>query len=223
MSVVVIGILLVNRYRVMNKVNRALEIERMRNTIARDLHDDIGSALSSINILSQVAQVEKNGDARNYLQRIGDQSARIMENMDDMVWSIHPGNDSMEQVIIRMREFVTEILDPKNIEYRISENVATKVTIGADERRNLFLIFKEAINNAAKYSKATRVEISLQRRDHSLVLSVHDNGQGFDEQATKAGNGLRNMRERAQELGGTVSIKTAAAGGTEIEVQLPIA
>ena len=222
-SVLIIGGLLINRYRVMNRTKRLLEIEKVRNNIARDLHDDMGSALSSINILSQVALVEKNGDAQNYLKHIGDQSARMMEDMGDMVWSINPRNDSMKQVIIRMREFATEILDIKNIDYRFSEEVTDQLSLSAEQRKNLFLIYKEAINNAAKYSKATLVEISLYQRDRLLVMSIKDNGRGFEEPSTKAGNGLRNLRERANEINGSITLKSALNNGTEIELKVPIA
>jgi two-component system, NarL family, sensor histidine kinase UhpB len=222
-SVVVIGFLLVNRYRVMNRTKRLLEIEKVRNNIARDLHDDMGSALSSINILSQVALVEKNGDAQNYLKRIGDQSARMMEDMGDMVWSINPRNDSMRQIIIRMREFAAEVFDLKNIEYRFSENIEEGLILSADQRKNIFLIFKETINNAAKYSQASEVEINLHQQDHTLIMSIKDNGQGFDEQKVKAGNGLRNLRERAKEINATLTLKSEVGNGTEVELKVPIA
>jgi two-component system sensor histidine kinase UhpB len=222
-SVIIISALLVNRYRVINRTKRQAELDRVRNTIARDLHDDLGSALSSINILSQVALYEKNGNAQNYFQRIGDQSARMMEYMGDMVWSINPRNDSMDQVIIRMREFATEIFESKNIEYQFSEEVAGELTLDADKRKNLFLIFKESVNNAAKYSNARRVEISLRQQDHALVMSIKDYGQGFDEQTIKTGNGLRNLRERATEMNGTVTLKSVVGEGTEVALFLPLA
>jgi signal transduction histidine kinase/ligand-binding sensor domain-containing protein len=207
------------------KITRYFAEEQIRTKVARDLHDDLGSALSSINILSQVALVEKNGNAQTYLQRIGDQSARMMEDMGDMVWSINPRNDSMKQIIIRMREFATEIFELKNIAYHFSDNVAEGLTLDADKRKSLFLIFKETINNAAKYSNASRIEINLQQQDHTLVLRIKDNGQGFDEQTAKAGNGLRNIRERAKEINGTVRLKSVLGEGTEVELelQLPIA
>jgi two-component system sensor histidine kinase UhpB len=222
-SVIIISILLVNRYRVINRTKRHTELESMRNTIARDLHDDIGSALSSINILSQVALHEKNGDAQNYLQRIGDQSARMMEDMGDMVWSINPRNDSMSQVITRMREFATEILDSQNVEYHFSEKVAEGLLLNADKRKNLFLIFKESVNNAAKYSNARQIEISLHQQDHTLRMRIKDDGQGFNEGAVKTGNGLRNLHERANEMNGTVTLKSVPGQGTEVELLLPLA
>jgi signal transduction histidine kinase len=222
-SVVIISTLLINRYRVMNRIKRQLELEQMRQNISRDLHDDIGSALSSINILSKVAQVEKDGNTQNYLQRIGDQSARMMETMGDMVWSINPRNDSMEQVMVRMREFATEILDAREIEFEFVEKVTEGTTIDSEKRRNLFLIFKEAINNAAKYSNASLLKISLTKENNHLHLKVVDNGKGFDEATVKAGNGLGNLHERAAKIDGTLSIKSKLGKGTEVALQVPIA
>lgn len=222
-SVVAISLLLVNRYRVVNNARRALEIERVRNSIARDLHDEMGSALSSINILSKVALVEDTPVARQYLQNIGDQSEKMMENMGDMVWSINPRNDSIEKIIARMREFATEILDPKDIDYLFTDELPPNLAIGSDKRKNLFMIFKEAVNNAAKYSHATRMEIGLSEDKGNLVLTVKDNGKGFEEVASRAGNGLRNMRERAGESGGSLSIRSSPGNGTEIQLRMSIA
>ncbi|NOS55563.1 MAG: tetratricopeptide repeat protein [Cyclobacteriaceae bacterium] len=222
-SALIIAGLLINRFRVMNRSKRLLEIEKVRNNIARDLHDDMGSALSSINILSQVALVEKNGNTQSYLQRIGDQSARMMEDMGDMVWSINPRNDSMSQVLIRMREFASEIFELKNIEYQFTDNGKEHFTLNAEQRKNLFLIYKETINNAAKYSQADKIEINLRQQDHFLVMSIKDNGQGFDEQKIKAGNGLRNLRERAKEISATFELKSTVGAGTEVNLKVPLA
>jgi signal transduction histidine kinase len=210
-------------HNITSRTKRLLEIEKVRNNIARDLHDDMGSALSSINILSQVALVEKNGNTQTYLQRIGDQSARMMEDMGDMVWSINPRNDSMSQVLIRMREFASEIFELKNIEYQFSEKGTENLVLNADQRKNLFLIFKESINNAAKYSQATTVEINIEQQDQTLIMSIKDNGQGFDEQKIKAGNGLRNLRERAKEINATLELRSTVGAGTEVNLNVPIA
>lgn len=223
LSVVIISILLINRYRVMNRANRLLEVERVRNNIARDLHDDIGSTLSSINILSQVALVEESGNTQTYLKRIGDQSTRMMEDMSDMVWSINPRNDSMDKVITRMREFATEIFDSSGIDYQFSEKVKSGLSLNADTRKNLFLIFKETVNNAAKYSKATEVEIELNQQGEILLLRIKDNGQGFDESTITSGNGLHNLRERAKEINGIITLKSIPGEGTEWELKLPVA
>lgn len=222
-SVVIISLLLVNRYRVINRTKREVALERMRNTIARDLHDDIGSTLSSINILSQVALLEKNGNAQDHFQRIGEQSARMMEDLGDMVWSVNPSNDSMSQIITRMREFATEIFEPKGIEYKFEEKTREGLILTADQRKNLFLIFKETINNAAKYSQASLIEINLHQQNNLLVMHVKDNGRGFNEQAIQSGNGLRNLRERAKEVKGKLILKSTPGEGTEVELHLSIA
>jgi two-component system sensor histidine kinase UhpB len=221
-SVVAIGLLLVNRYRAMNNAKRLIEIERVRNSIARDLHDDIGSTLSSINIMSQVALVEK-GNPATYLQRIGNQSARIMDDLGDMVWSINPRNDSIQHVINRMREFAAEIFEFKGIDYEFKVDIKESLVLTPEQRKNLFLIFKESVNNAAKYSQATFVGISLEQHRNMLGMRVKDNGLGFDEQLVQEGNGFRNLRERTKELQGSLQLKSSLSEGTMVEVQLPIA
>ncbi|HZY82956.1 MAG TPA: tetratricopeptide repeat protein [Cyclobacteriaceae bacterium] len=222
-SVLVIGLLLVNRYQVVSRARRTAEIERMRNAIARDLHDDIGSTLSSINIMSQLAIREGNGEASKHFGKIAEQSGRMMESMSDIVWSISPGNDSLEQVVAKMKEFAAEILEPKNITYRFTGDDSLKDTsLSLEKRKNLFLIFKEAVNNAAKYSGATDLEIIFARHGNTLSLSVSDNGGGFEPERVKNGNGLKNMKERALALKARFNFVTRVSEGTRIALELPI-
>jgi signal transduction histidine kinase len=129
----------------------------------------------------------------------------------------------MSQVLIRMREFAAEIFELKNIEYLFIENGIEQLILNADQRKNLFLIYKETINNAAKYSQADKIEINLHQQDHSFVMSIKDNGQGFDEQKVKTGNGLRNLRERAKEINATLELKSTVGAGTEVNLKVPIA
>jgi two-component system, NarL family, sensor histidine kinase UhpB len=221
-SVVIISFLLINRYRAVNRTRRLVEMERMRNTIARDLHDDIGSTLSSINIISQMALKDANGSTSHF-QRIAQHSSSMMESMSDIVWSINPNNDSLEQVISKMKEFAAEILDPLDITYAFSgeENLQT-IKLDISTRKNLFLIFKEAINNAAKYSSANAVNIKFKKTNGSISLSIQDNGKGFDTQNGSSGNGLRNMKERATDLRGKLELKSSTGGGTEVTLSLPL-
>jgi len=221
-SVVIISILLINRYRVINRTRRLVEMERMRNTIARDLHDDIGSTLSSINIISQMALKEANGSASHF-QRIAQHSSTMMESMSDIVWSINPNNDSLDQVISKMKEFVSEILDPIDISFSFSgEDNLHAFPLDASLRKNLFLIFKEAINNAAKYSLATSIGIHFKKENNTLQLRIIDNGKGFDPSNQSSGNGLRNMKERTDNIQGKLDIRSSPNNGTEILVSLPI-
>lgn len=220
--VIIIALLLINRYRLSNQAKRMAEIERVRNTIARDLHDDIGSTLSTINIISKLAMYEDPGNS-THLSRIAEQSSRMMESMTDMVWSINPVNDSMEKVFAKMNVFTGEILEPKNISYRFSgEESLNGLHLDPEKRKNLFLIFKEAINNAAKYSGASEVDITLKHSGRTLVMTVSDNGQGFDQQQVKRGNGLQNMEARAVSMGAHFKLISALSQGTRIELVLPI-
>jgi signal transduction histidine kinase/Tfp pilus assembly protein PilF len=221
--VIVIAFLLVNRYRTINRVKRLTEIEEMRNVIARDLHDDIGSTLSTINLISKIAMKENARDVSAHLNRIAEQSSQMMENMSDIVWSINPINDSLQKVLVKMKVFTSEILEPKNISYRFQgEESLNGLSLDAEKRKNLFLIFKEAINNAAKYSGATEVEISLEQMEKTLRMKVADNGRGFDPGRVTSGNGLINMTERAKMLYAKFLLTSAQNQGTQIELVIPI-
>lgn len=218
----IIAALLVNRYRIQNKVKRQAEIESMRNSLARDLHDDIGSTLSTINIISKIAMRENPHGNSQHLNRISEQSSQMMESMADMVWSINPLNDSIEKVIVKMKVFAGEILEPKNINYQFAIEPVNGLSLDAEKRKNLFLLFKEAINNAAKYSEATDLVISIKKTNQHMTLTVADNGKGFVEEQVAHGNGLRNMKARATSLQADFRLKTGPNQGTRVEVTLPI-
>ncbi len=119
-----IGFLIINRNRIVHNTRRQIEMEKMRNRIAQDLHDDIGSTLTSITMLSNLGLLppeKKELLMRTNLEKIKERSAAIMETMDDIVWAINPQNDTMEQVLFRMKEFASEILEPLNINYAFEE------------------------------------------------------------------------------------------------------
>ena len=222
-SVIIISALLVNRYRVTNQTRRIVEMERMRNTIARDLHDDIGSTLSSINILSQLALQGNTSEWSRHFQRINEHSGKIMEKMSDIVWSINTNNDSLEQVISKMKEFAGEILEPKNILYHFEETEDVKnFALTIEKRKNIFLIFKEAINNAAKYSEGSDVAIRIWVQADKICFSINDNGKGFDTSLVKTGNGLKNMQARAANILGILRHVSHPGQGTNILLEVPI-
>lgn len=221
LSIISIGALLINRYRVMNRIKRQAELEHMRQSIARDLHDDIGSTLSSINIMSKLA-MQQSGNT-GHLQKISTYSSRMMETMSDMVWSINPVNDSVEQMLAKMKEFAGEILEPQNIQYEFAcDTSINEIRLDVEKRKSLFLIFKEAINNIAKYSEATQVFIRLNCMNETLHMVVQDNGKGFDPTLNSTGNGLKNMAARAQAIKGKCNQKTEPGQGTSISVEIPI-
>jgi signal transduction histidine kinase len=208
------------------RVNRLLAVEKLRNRVARDLHDDMGSTLSTINILSSMAKSKMTADpvkTTEYLGKISDNSQRMMEAMDDIVWSIKPSNDSMQKISARMREFATNVLEAKDmdLEFFMDDDVYD-VKLNMEKRRDFFLIFKEAVNNAAKYSKASRVSIHVSLQHKMLVLTVKDNGVGFDVVAADGGNGLGNMHKRADAMNGRINIESDEGEGSAITLSIPL-
>ncbi|HVS96378.1 MAG TPA: tetratricopeptide repeat protein [Puia sp.] len=217
-----IGFLVFNRYRIVHRARRIIELEKMRNHIARDLHDDIGSTLSSINILSKVA-LQSRDDSASSLRKIMDRSSAIMEKMDDIVWTINPRNDTMEQLVCRMKEFAGEMLEPLNIVYSFEEQGdLPSLRLDIRHRKDLYLLFKEAVNNAAKYSQCRHLHILLRRAKDSLQMEIADDGKGFAEDGLRNGNGLKNMRDRAASMPATIRIDSAIGQGTRIDLDVPV-
>ncbi|MDB5247845.1 MAG: hypothetical protein JWQ40_2239 [Segetibacter sp.] len=207
------------------RVNRLLAVETLRNRVARDLHDDMGSTLSTINILSSMATTKMKDNSEKtseYLAKISEYSERMMDAMDDIVWSIKPSNDSMQKITARMREFATNVLEAKEIDFdfKVDEEVED-VKLNMEARRDFFLVFKEAVNNAAKYSRASKVFMELTMQNKKIILLVKDDGVGFD--LTEAdGNGLGNMTKRAENMNGKVTIQSKKGEGTTVRLVIPI-
>jgi len=223
--VLLTGFIVINRYRVLQRAKRQIEIEKMRNDIARDLHDDIGSTITSINILSNVLIQQQGEPGANHsnLEKINVNSAQIMESMSDIVWAINPHNDTVEKLIYRMKEFAAEILEPLGISFRFEEkgDIAS-VKLDPAKRKDLFLIYKEAINNAAKYSRCSNIHITLQYDGRNLQMNITDDGGGFDEATARKGNGIRNIRERAKEMPALLHYRTTIGNGTSVLIDVPL-
>ncbi len=208
------------------RVNKLLAVEKLRNKVARDLHDDMGTTLSTISILSTMAKSKMVSDinaSSNYLSKITDNSQRMMEAMDDIVWSIKPDNDGMNMVLARMREYGTGVLEAKEIGFDfVVEERINSIKLDMEERRDLFLIYKEAINNAAKYSKANHLKVYIHCEGKRFYMEIKDNGKGFNVHQANSGNGLGNMEKRAHALKGQLLIKSSVGRGTEINLDMPL-
>jgi len=215
------GIYLFFRYR----INQVRKVERMRQHISADLHDDIGASLTSINILSQLSQQQKiDTTTRNeYLHKINEQSTEVTDALRDIVWSINPKNDKLDIILARMKRYAAEILESKNIACSFSTNItSTGESLHADIRQNLYLIFKEAVNNLAKYSGATEVAIIVNKNSGHLHLQVKDNGLGFDPVHVTKGNGIENMQRRAKAMHAQFKLVSSPGKGTIITVDITL-
>jgi len=214
-----------NRYQLKKKIERQAEMLGVRNDIARDLHDEIGSTLTGIRILSEVAGNNMDKDkqkAAGMIAKIREQSALMQQGMNDIVWAIKPGNDKPEEMLIRMREYAAQSAEPKNIfvSFKTGEKVLGE-SFSMHQRRDMFLIYKEAMNNAVKYSEATNISVEMNKAGGYLVLKISDNGRGFVIREKTSSNGLKNIRSRAEGLGGRADIHSDPGQGTQITVHIP--
>ena len=213
-----------------NRLLRLIELERVRNRIATDLHDDIGASLSQISILSEILANDpqlQNEDERQSLAKIADTSREVTSSMSDIVWAINPNRDNVADLVQRMRHFASDILSAKDIDFAFFAPIADENRkIDVDLRRQIYLVFKEAINNAAKHSKATEIEINFNETNGFYDLQIKDNGTGFETKNGElnpnlGGNGLMSMRSRAEAVGGKLEIVSDVNTGTEIILKVP--
>ncbi|MBC7777295.1 MAG: hypothetical protein H7246_17815 [Phycisphaerae bacterium] len=208
------------------KINRLRAEIAIRNSIAQDLHDDVGSTLSGVNVFSTLALQKLKAQpeaAAALLAQISQKTTAMSDAMSDIVWSINPKNDSVQDLIVRMKEYAAEMLESRDIRYKFSIDkklLAQKLPLGL--RKDLYLIFKEAINNLSKYSECQTAKIAIVLTQKQLVMVVADDGKGFDETTVRAGNGLANLRARAAKLGGQMEIISKIGVGTTMRCTLPI-
>jgi PAS domain S-box-containing protein len=214
---------------------RLRELEKVRTRIAADLHDDIGSSLTKIVILSDVAQQkasENRTDMSDSLDAISEISNELVEAMSDIVWAINPKKDHLSELSHRMRRFASDIFTARNIRFHFhAPHAEDNTQLGANVRREVFLIFKESVNNVVRHSKCTEADAKFYTQNGSLMLEVNDNGRGFDakllddpalSQPCRGGNGLSSMRQRAAELGAELRIISTEGQGTRVWLNVPI-
>ena len=209
------------RYR----VARLVELERVRTRIAADLHDDIGSSLSQISVLSEVLRKQLGPQAAHVsksISLINRVSQEALDSMSDIVWAINPQQDHLSDLVRRMRRVASETLPARDIEFTFNVPTAGQdLRLGADVRRQVFLMFKETINNIIRHSRCKVAQIELTIEGSWLALTVVDNGKGFDPTQLSEGNGLVSLRRRASSLGGESSVSSRPGDGTTVRIRIP--
>ena len=219
-------VLAAHRYR----VAQAVKLERMRTAIATDLHDDIGASLSQIAVLSEVARVDRNpgqAEPNDRLDRVATLARECAESMSDVVWSIRAEPEGVDSLIRRMREFASDLLESQAIGFELrapEKNPHLQLSLQA--RRQLLLIFKECIHNAARHSHGTAVVAEFEVAGQEILLRVRDNGCGAGDtggtNGKSGGNGIPSMKRRAGILGGRMEWTASPGVGCTVEVHLPI-
>jgi signal transduction histidine kinase len=197
---------------------RIKQLQKIRNAIADDLHDDIGSTLSSISIMNELAKA-RSPESLSLLTSIGESTAAIQENMSDIVWTVNPDNDRFEDVLKRMNLFAADILEAKNIrlEFNTDDSLATS-RLSMKQRKNLYLFFKEAINNAARHSRANRIVVNIFKKDNQVEMNIIDDGNGFNPQTCTTGNGMTTLKKRAEDLNARYNIFSQSNKGTSLQL-----
>ena len=220
---VVLVFMFFNIYRVRQRLK---EVE-MRNRLAGDLHDEVGSSLSSILLLSKMALNHNSNQAiqQQLLGTIKGNAEEVIDRMSDIVWTTDPKFDEGSSLRARMENYLDQVRQSTGllVHAELDEELVN-AAYPMDMRKNIFLIFKEAVNNVAKHAQATGLTVQLRKTESEMILSITDNGQGITPGEKPSGKGLESMQQRAALLGGTLAVAPAGnpTGGTSIILHIPL-
>jgi signal transduction histidine kinase len=206
------------RYRLrLEAAERQQAIERERSRIAQDIHDDIGASLTRITLLSQSARAED-------MDRIYETARNLTRSLDEIVWAVNPRHDTLDSLASYLGKFAQDFVGGAEIRCRLDVPVSLPTwPLTAETRHNVFLAFKEALNNSIKHADASEVKISLVLGKADFCIAVEDNGRGFLENSVREGNGIGNIRRRIADIGGTCEIQSAPGKGTTVRFKVPVA
>jgi len=198
---------------------KEIEKQKIRNRIAQDLHDEIGSNLSSISLMSELIQKgEKlNAEAFDKINRIHKVAKKSTQSIRDIVWLTNPASDSLKDLIAKMKDVADNTLGKFNLSFNYPKDIAD-VNLPPEKKRNIFLIYKEAVNNIVKHAEAKSAEINFKIQNDSIFLSISDDGKGFIISDSFDGNGLKNIRSRAKEINAELKFESSPGNGTLLEL-----
>jgi signal transduction histidine kinase len=202
---------------------RTLEHERAR--IAQDLHDDLGSSLTRISLLSDLARADKEnpGQVEAHAQKISHSAGQTVRALEEIVWALRPGSDSLQSLVEYIAHFANELFEGDTTRCRLDlPHDLPPQSLPPEMRHNIFLIVKEALTNALKHAQAREVQVQAKVSRRTLEITVQDDGQGFESRALPQQpgkrHGLGNMRRRAEDMGGTLTVESAPGRGTTVRL-----
>ena len=209
-----------------HRTGRLVELERVRTRIAADLHDEIGSSLSQIAILSEVTREQirsGSGAATDTAGEIAASARTMLDSMSDIVWSIDPRRDSLSSLVQRVNKFASDVLESRGVAWSFeAPESLDRIKLTPEQRRQINLILKEAVHNASRHAAAKAVALRISVTDHQLLAEVRDDGCGFRTDGEPNGYGLASMRARAGQLKGQLRIRSETGQGTQVSLQVPL-
>jgi two-component sensor histidine kinase len=206
------------RYRFL----QGLRMERMRNRISSDLHDEVGGLLSGIAMQMDLLEGRSPDHLKPFMHRIAESSRSAVMKMRDVIWSLDSSKDQVQDLVDRMKSYTLEALTPFGIEHRFEmNNLDPEQKLNVDVRQNLYLIFKEAMNNIIKHANATIVEIRLEEKKNEIIMTIADDGLGFSKTTIAKGQGLINMEKRTKRIGGRIEFIPGEKSGTIVRLYKP--
>ena len=223
----VIALVMIYRIRQILKlkaIEQAAE-EKMRSKVAADFHDELGNRITKISLFSEIIKnnFRENSDKTlEYLDKINENAKNLYNETRDFIWHLDPKKDTLNDLVIRLKSFGDELFDGTDIIYKVDGSSKTlgEIRLSMDWRQHILCIFKEGLHNALKYSKCTQVELNLERNENKTIISLKDNGKGFEPSQKNEGNGLINMKKRAQAIKAGLDITSKINKGTTIVLTL---
>lgn len=205
------------------RIRRLKELHQVRSRIAADLHDEMGLSLARVAILADVAgRNADDGTTGKTLREIGGTARDLVDATSDMAWALDPRHDTMAALVARLRRTASDVAEGYDAKFTLAADPLDGVPMGSEARRHLFLILKEAVRNACRHGRPDNVTLRIKRHTSRMVITLSDDGVGFDPDASREGQGLNSMERRTREMGGTVSIESSPGRGTRIQLDVPL-
>jgi len=225
LAIIAVAIILYSLHKY--RLNRMLEVERTRNRIARDLHDEVSASITGIVYFADAIKTEVEEKETPALKKliglISESATHIQESISDIIWAINPDNDDWNVILPKFRRYASDLCESKGIKYNIEipESLSGK-SLKMEQRHDLWLVYKEIVTNSVKHSLCTEIEIKLFSDQDYLHLMISDNGVGFDSKIPSANNGLKNIRSRCKTLASKAELITSKGNGTQWKIKIPL-
>ena len=209
----------------MQRLERQRAVDRERLRIAQDIHDDLGARVTQISLLSAVAQrkVSSTDDARADFGTISEMTRELVSALYETVWAVNPENDNLDALANYLCQITNQLCAQADLRCRLDvPELPSHIMVGSYARHNVIMAVKEAVHNVIKHARAAELRLQIELANSVLSILIHDDGCGFDQSNSAAGNGLVNLERRMHDIGGGLNMQSARGKGTRLRLQLPL-